>query len=117
MTTYQHISWEYPYDSQLNLTPPGKRLQTMPFLTQEPWVYAWGVPRCRLPQCHLDLQEVLLLLFCVSKEMRLNVILCWVSGWWCMFMLPVCGLHVCTFLPDPFIVYSFDRNIPGVMVR
>ena len=66
---------------QLNLTLPSKRLQTMPFLTQEPWVYDWGVSGCHLPQClsglagsvfgcYLLFCVCLCVLFCMSEEMR-----------------------------------------------
>ena len=100
----------------------------MPFLTQEPWVYDWGVSGCRLPQClsglagsvfgcYLLFCVCLCVLFCMSEEMRPMKL--FVLGFRVVAhisMLPVRGAHASVF-PHP--LFSFCVLIvtfpPGVI--
>ena len=100
----------------------------MPFLTQEPWVYDWGVSGCRLPQClsglagsvfgcYLMFCVCLCVLFCMSEEMRPMKL--FVLGFRVVAhisMLPVRGAHASVF-PHP--LFSFCVLIvtfpPGVI--
>ena len=86
----------------------------MPFLTQEPWVYDWGVSGCRLPQClsglagsvvgcYLLFCVCLCVLFYVSEEMRPMMLGFRVVAH--ISMLPVRGAHASAVFPHPLLLF------------
>ena len=99
----------------------------MPFLTQEPWVYDWGVSGCCLPQClsglagsvvgcYLLFCVCLCVLFCVSEMRPMKLFVLGFRVVAHISMLLVRGAHASVF-PHP--LFSFCVLIvtfpPGVI--
>ena len=101
----------------------------MPFLTQEPWVYDWGVSGCRLPQClsglagsvpgcYLLFCVCLCVLFCVSEKMRPMKL--FVLGFRVVAhisMLPVRGAHASVFPHPLFLFCDLIVTFPPGVIR